>query len=69
MATKESPCKDCERRFVGCHSKCADYAESRKQYEAAKAAARENHRGDHEFFGFAARSRDRNYKEKWRKQK
>ena len=24
---KMSPCKDCQKRFVGCHSSCNDYAE------------------------------------------
>ena len=24
---KSSPCKDCQRRYLGCHSECKDYIE------------------------------------------
>lgn len=27
---KPQPCKDCEKRFLGCHDTCEDYAEFRK---------------------------------------
>lgn len=31
---KSAPCKDCERRFLGCHSECQDYIEySRERNE------------------------------------
>lgn len=69
MATKETPCKDCERRFVGCHSKCADYAESRKQYEAARAEAINERRSYQAFHAYAALSRRRHLEEKRRKGK
>ena len=31
---KSAPCKDCERRYPGCHSECQDYIEfSRERNE------------------------------------
>lgn len=70
MAAKSAtPCKDCGRRVVGCQSDCTDYTDFKQQLAAAKAAEFESRRGDMEFYGFAARSRARNLKEKRRKQK
>lgn len=31
-----SPCLDCERRFVGCHSTCEDYKAFRDKLDKAK---------------------------------
>lgn len=31
------PCKNCERRFVGCHSKCSAFGEYLEQHEKEKA--------------------------------
>lgn len=31
---KSAPCKDCEKRELGCHSKCEKYKEYRKQHDA-----------------------------------
>ena len=36
-----SPCKDCEERHVGCHSKCEKYAEFRKEVNEKREALRE----------------------------
>ncbi len=33
---KKAPCKDCERRTVGCHADCADYIAWRKRAEEMK---------------------------------
>lgn len=27
----KTPCKGCERREIGCHAKCVDYAEFKKE--------------------------------------
>ena len=35
MLTAETPCKDCETRFVGCHQYCDDYQEWHKMRSAA----------------------------------
>ena len=40
MMSRLSPCKDCTKRYVGCHSKCADYldyAAERKAISDARA--------------------------------
>lgn len=31
---KNAPCKDCEKRELGCHARCEDYKEYRKQQDA-----------------------------------
>ena len=31
-----APCKDCVKRFIGCHSTCEDYLEFSKQNEAER---------------------------------
>lgn len=46
----KSPCWLCERRTVGCHNKCADYAEYRKKVEAA----REKEKADTAVFDYFA---------------
>ena len=33
----KSKCKDCTSRYVGCHSKCEDYANFKAEREKAKA--------------------------------
>ncbi len=30
----KGPCKDCEKRYVGCHSKCTEYVDFRKRLDA-----------------------------------
>ena len=32
----ENPCKDCEVRFVGCHSYCDDYKEWKRVFDHEK---------------------------------
>jgi len=36
-----APCKDCERRVVGCHAKCNDYTEYRQECNEANKKRRE----------------------------
>ena len=38
-------CKDCTKRFIGCHATCTDYAEFRKKSENAN-----NNRKRHKVF-------------------
>ena len=35
-----TPCKDCDRRLVGCHTICREYQDWVKQREESKAANR-----------------------------
>ena len=37
---KKCPCKDCEKRLIGCHTFCPDYKDWRKAYERQ---LKENH--------------------------
>ena len=34
MKKVNAPCKDCERRFLGCHSTCEEYKEFKEFREA-----------------------------------
>lgn len=56
-------CKDCPRRFPGCHDRCPDYAAWKAEYDEAKAREKEyNKRVREDFF----RSEEcRSGKEKW----
>ncbi len=35
------PCKDCERRSVGCHGKCDDYKEWKNKHDAVRQKERQ----------------------------
>lgn len=37
-----SPCKDCQTRFVGCHSSCAKYIDFQQELEVMRKKVREN---------------------------
>lgn len=32
----ECPCRDCTKREIGCHAKCSDYGEWKKENEALR---------------------------------
>ena len=40
---KIAPCKGCESREVGCHSKCPKYAEFRAEKDRIRAKRKEEH--------------------------
>ena len=45
MSKPVSPCKDCERRQLGCHSTCADYIafdRAKKEHNAKVSEARKS---------------------------
>lgn len=42
MAKNDCPCRDCDRRLVGCHSICTDYQTWKRDYEQEKAETRED---------------------------
>lgn len=35
----QSPCKDCEKRQIGCHAACRAYQEYKQHHDAVKADA------------------------------
>lgn len=49
---RDSPCLDCQRRYVGCHGMCAEYG---RYAEARKARSREVGR-EAEIHGYITRS-------------
>lgn len=42
MAEPLSPCKNCEKRQVGCHSKCEDFIKFRRALGSYKKAIRDS---------------------------
>ena len=38
----ENKCKDCQKRFVGCHSQCKDYQKYREELDKMNEIARKN---------------------------
>lgn len=44
----KAPCKDCEKRYLGCHSKCEEYQAFTK-YNEARYAARLKERESYEY--------------------
>lgn len=36
MAKANSPCKDCERRYQGCHGQCEDYQTWKAAWDAER---------------------------------
>jgi hypothetical protein len=41
---KDYPCKGCEKRYMGCHSKCEDYAKMLEETKAKREAIQEEQR-------------------------
>ena len=35
------PCKDCQRREIGCHGKCTEYVKYREEWDRVKARMKE----------------------------
>lgn len=42
MAKPLSPCKDCEKRQVGCHSECEEFLKFRKRLGAYKSTLKDS---------------------------
>ena len=62
-----SPCKGCNKRYVGCHSDCEDYlkfAENRKAIREERAAQRQ---ADDDYYSTILSSKYRGKKSKDRK--
>lgn len=59
------PCKDCQKRKVGCHSDCAEY----KEFSAANEARREAIKREKEIDRFFTSNASRRLNEKIKKEK
>lgn len=57
-----NPCKDCPRRYLGCHSKCKDYKEFRQALDERNARIRQERDRDNSVRAVAIESRRRNIK-------
>jgi len=64
---QQSPCKDCGRRHVGCHSECADYAAFKKVYDAEAAAVRAIKRNEDMYDDYKLRTIKKSRKERLKK--
>lgn len=56
---KAQPCKDCQRREVGCHSRCQSYISWSEWFQKEK----EKHRDDDELRAFYRQKDYRYYRE------
>ena len=68
MTSDKCPCHECERRYVGCHSKCADYAMWRSLASAESTVTDGIMRADKDVKGFLfGRNTEKNIKYKLKK--
>ena len=42
----KSPCKDCGKRMVGCHSSCEDYKAAQEAYQAERTTSLKERRNE-----------------------
>lgn len=61
MTSLKHNCKDCQKRFVGCHSSCESYLKARAEFEAEKKKIEKNKKVDKEYQGFVVHSQDRRH--------
>jgi hypothetical protein len=64
-----SPCLNCERRFVGCHSTCEDYKAFRDKLDKANEAFYEEYRAKDIYMDFVTKSKRKHLKSKGRRYK
>lgn len=44
-------CKDCKKRFPGCHDYCETYLEEKEEHEQVRMKARREKDADNDFYG------------------
>lgn len=64
-----APCKDCERRVVGCHASCADYAAYKQDMQRNKADMCEGTKSDKVLFDYICMQELKNKRKRRRKNK
>lgn len=55
--SKDPPCRDCENRVPGCHSKCEQYQEYQKKCKESRNKAKDELAGYYILMGQISRSR------------
>lgn len=50
MKKSKSPCYQCEKRYVGCHSKCEEYISFSKENEEYRENLHKQNRLEHGFY-------------------
>lgn len=48
----EFPCKKCDARYLGCHSKCDKYLSAKKAHDAEIARFRKEEKKENDFVGY-----------------
>jgi len=56
-----APCKNCEKKFIGCHSTCEDYKEFCRQNAALKKKIRE---AKDQYYGSLTTGKRKRYRNK-----
>lgn len=71
MVSKEKfPCKNCDKRYVGCHGSCEEYKEAKKKNDKEREEIRYLKKRESDARGFAIDTHDRIMKrmnKKWYK--
>ena len=47
---KNSPCKECEKRYAGCHSNCEKFTEWKRRYKEQRALEKSKVKKQNDFF-------------------
>ena len=65
MKSLKSPCKNCEKRYFGCHSECQDYLDFRKRRDKYIADAAEKTRLNNDIWavGLTMKKRGRRHED------
>ena len=65
MKMVNGPCKDCTRRYVGCHAECEDFAIAKAKHEKAKTERKK----EMDYIGYVSDNarRMKKGKNKWKK--
>lgn len=63
----EAPCKDCQDRKPGCHSKCEKYASYKEKRKKENDVIESNKGKDMDYFSYISGYEDRNRKDQDRK--
>lgn len=64
---KVAPCKDCEKRVVGCHSSCEDFVQWEQEHREEKERLREAKMKSSEYLAYRKEEKDkRAHIEQWK---
>lgn len=51
----QSPCKDCEKRYLGCHDHCEEYKKFKEDWDACRTTIRKERKLNNDYNGLKYR--------------